>query len=790
MRKAEDLFLSGCPKRAVQTLSRPRSTTTQDDQLKATLNKLHPSPEQSTPKPPSLPVFHVTPDTVREAITRRMARGSAPAADGWTRELLVPLVTDRVCLEGLTLFVSCLLNGRYNCDNAAVKMLMTSELLAFPKPNDGIRPISIQSALVRLAEHVGLLLVDPAEIDKILHETQYGVGRGTERAFHTVRHWLHGPEGDVAVGLLLVDFANAFNEASRAEALKAAYACHHLKPLWGILDLTLGTPSPSHIFGRDGNIFHTVMSQQGVRQGSVLAPLVFSLLLNPGLQRLKEKGFKGVAYLDDVTVLVTESDIAKAGGIDALTKQVTDCFAGTQLRVNAAKTVLLLRRSYRLRETPKRCRIVMGATRLLGGPIYFPGEEEAAAAFVDGAVEETKAMFTVAAQFENPLLQLAVARLSLEPRVGFLLRIAPPEVCNTGAAAFDAKLKDFTMECLGASTRDKDRLQNSWDLCQLPEGLNIRTATTTAASGAFASSRDCSGEATAAVKRLTDERRQALLARLDENERSTVAANANPLASLWRRPEPWRTPIEASELPSAAAARSALRLCLLTPDETHGHLCFCGAPIHLSADRHALSCHHAHRNAPHLRLQGAMVLFLKECGLAGIAEKTIQSDVRGERCVERGDVEVIVDGRGGAKTFILELMVPSPNAATWRAAVGNVPNTACLKKEAEYAWVRENTNRSVVGIVVDTHGGVGDRTVEFLAHVLQQTMTRREQGPRIEAAIVRLQLAVVKGLFETFEANRHDMARKPPPATPLLPRTTPQSIDAARRQYAATAADV
>jgi hypothetical protein len=345
------------------------------------------------------------------------------------------------------------------------------------------------------------------------------------------------------------------------------------------------------------------------------------------------------------------------------------------------------------------------------------------------------------------------------------------------------------MECLGASTRDATRLQNSWDLCQLPEGLNIRTATTTAASGAFVSSRACNGDATAAAKRLTDERRDALLARLDDSERTTVAANANPLASLWRRPEPWRTPLEASELPSAAAARSALRLCLLTPDETHGHLCFCGAHIHLSADRHALSCHHAHRNAPHLRLQGAMVLFLKECGLAGIAEKTIQSDVRGERCTERGDIEVIVDGRGGAKTFVLELMVPSPNAATWRAAVGNVPNTACLKKEAEYAWVRESTSRCVVGIVVDTHGGVGGRTVEFLAHVLQQTMARREQGPRIEAAIVRLQLAVVNGLFETFEMNRRDMSHRPPTATPLLPRATPRSVDAAQRRYAAAADD-
>ncbi|MEK6617481.1 MAG: hypothetical protein AABY90_02185 [Nitrospirota bacterium] len=399
-------------------------------------------------------------------------------------------------------------------------------------------------------------------------------------------------------------------------------------------------------------------------------------------------------------------------------------------------------------------------------------------------------MFAIAEQFGNPLMQLAVAKLSLEPRVGFLMRITPPEVCKAGAAVFDTHLKEFTMRCLGASQRVHNLVDNSWDLCQLPEGLSIRTASTIAASGAYTSSRDGSTAASMAAKLLVDERRRTLLSRLSDGDRTTVAANANPLASLWRRPEPWRTPIEASELPSAAAARSALRLCLLTPDETHGQLCFCGEPIHLSADRHALSCHHANRNAPHRELQRAVVAFLKDCGLAGITEKTVESHAREEHGTERGDVEVTIDGQGGAKTFVLELMVPSPNAATWRAASGNVPNVACLKKEGEYAWVRESSDRAVVGVVVDTHGGVGDRTVEFLSHVLQQTTVRREQGPRIEAAVVRLQLAVVKGLNETFEANRQDLARRrSTTTTSLLPRATPQSNDAARRQYAATAGD-
>lgn len=787
VRRAEELFVSGCPKRAVQILTRPRTNTVLDDALKAALDKLHPAPEQVAPRPPSQPSFVVTPDTVRDAVVRRMARGSAPSTDGWTRELLMPLVYDKLCLDGLTLLVSCMLSGRYNDDKSAREMLVLSELLAFPKPNDGIRPISIQSAVVRLAEHVGLLLIDPAVLDKeVLHSSQFGVGKGTERAFHVVRRWLHEPESD-GIGLLLIDFSNAFNEASRAEALKAAYANVKLKPLWGILDLTLGTPVPTNMYAKDGSIFHTVISRQGVRQGSVLGPLVFSLQLNAGLKRLQQQGFAAVAYLDDVTVLVTQQAVERAGGVDKLIEKIAACFDGTQLRLNASKTVFLRRPDWQPpASAPKLCKMVDGATRLLGGPIYFPSREgeTAAAAYVTRAAEETKAMFSIAEQFANPLIQLAVARLSLEPRIGFLLRVTPPELCTDGVRIFDSNLKSFAMRCLGASAMHNDLVDNSWDLCQLPEGLNLRTARTTADSGAFASSSDDKSYSGAAAKSIGDDRRERLVARLSDDERATVTANAAPLAALWRRPEPWRTPIGVDELPAPAVTRAVLRMALLTPDDSHGTLCKCGEQIHISADRHALACHHANRNPPHAALQEEVRKFLKERGL----NPTMVERQIGAGMSERADVEVRVEGPGGGKNFLLELNVPSPTAKAWRqaTAAGSVANRACIKKEAEYQYAQQTMGYVAVGIVVDTHGGVADRTIAFVSHVLQQTSARHEQGPRLEAAIIRFQLAVMRGLFEVFELSRRDLSmRSATPAT-LLPRVGATTMDAARREFAAS----
>jgi hypothetical protein len=149
---------------------------------------------------------------------------------------------------------------------------------------------------------------------------------------------------------------------------------------------------------------------------------------------------------------------------------------------------------------------------------------------------------------------------------------------------------------------------------------------------------------------------------------------------------------------------------------------------------------------------------------------------------ERGDVEVRVDGHGGAKNFVLELMVPSPTSAAWKAEADAV-NRACAKKEAEYEYIQRKYGSVPVGIIVDTHGGIADRTVAFLSHVIQQTAARHEQGVRLETAALRLQLAVVNGLFEGFECNRHDAAGRGQ-ATPMLPRATAQSVDAARRELA------
>jgi len=96
----------------------------------------------------------------------------------------------------------------------------------------------------------------------------------------------------------------------------------------------------------------------------------------------------------------------------------------------------------------------------------------------------------------------------------------------------------------------------------------------------------------------------------------------------------------------------------------------------------------------------------------------------------------------------------------------------------------ERRGFNVCGIVIDTCGGIADKTVEFLRHVLNETAPLQERAPLLEAAITRLQFATIRGLSETFERSRQEvMMRCAPPTS--APRVTPGLVDAAVRRYAA-----
>jgi hypothetical protein len=624
-----------------------------------------------------------------------------------------------------------------------------------------------------------MLHVDRAIIDNVLYNAQYGVGKGTEAAFHSVQRWVDESAADNDVfGLLLMDFENAFNSGSRAKILDELFRDSRLKPLWGIAHMTLGSPSNVKLFGHDGKVYHTCVSAQGVRQGSVLASFAFALLINGSLRSLAAH-VNVTAYVDDVTILVRSRHISEAGGIDAYVDKVSSHFTGTCLKLNSRKTILLRRPGAPSFSKPSRCVAADGVTRLLGGPIGWlttPEATRGAKEYISKRFNSAASTFALAHQFANPLLKIAVARLCTEGTVGFLLRVTPPELCADAAAEFDKRLRSFTLSACGAP--DAASSDKGWSLACLPEGLGLHPAVLMLRADAHGSSRRGDHSFSAALKQQAEQNRERLKASLTPKEAAFVTACCAPLAPLWRRPEPWRTPIDPRDMPPAAATQSSLRLALILPDEHQGSVCsVCGKLVEISAAEHALTSSHGQRTPPHSGVQRALRGLLTDLGLS----PTMREKPADDNSNERADVEVVI----GSSHWALEVMVPCPAAARWAAAAqqpAGVANAAAAAKEAEYEFLSAR-GVSVAAIVVDTAGGIAANTLSFLSHAIRSCAPTNEWGPRLEAAVVRLQFGMVAGLQQTFaEQVRATRRRGAAPAAPLMPIVTTASALSASRE--------
>jgi hypothetical protein len=588
------------------------------------------------------------------------------------------------------------------------------------------------------------------------------------------------------MGLLLLDFANAFNACSRARILERAYSDARLKPLWGILHLTLGAPTAVRLFDR-GKPAHVGSSRQGVRQGAVLAPLAFALLVDSGIRDLHKRFSSVAAYLDDVTVLVRRSHVDAAGGIDAYVRDIMTSFSGTQLALNARKTVLLLRPGLELSATPATCEVRHLCTRLLGGAVGWRRDSatrQAISKWMTDKAESMVAYFALAEQLSNPLLKLIVARLALEPRIGYLLRVTPAELCCEAVAKFDRALRAFTLKTCGAQD-DDNRADCGWSLMRLPEGLGVRSAADIVAADAYGSSRRQEKEFHATFVAQQSERRALLVSTLTPKQKAIVTASSTPLASLWRRPAPWRTPVLPKDTPPTVAVQSALRHTLLLPDEHRGSICHtCGSVIDDNAIGHALTSNHGKRTAAHSGVQQALRGVLKDLGLAPSMKEKAATDVGSN---ERPDIDVAV----GNVMWALEVMTPCPAAARWAAHSGTpqgVANAACAAKERDYEFLRSR-GVSVAGIVVDTCGGIAENTLKFLAQVVRdQTPEIGEWAARVEAAVVRLQFGMITGLqTAVFDQIRQTEVWADGRALPqLLPLVGPATADCAARDLRAT----
>ena len=331
-RRAVELAREGALGKAVRALSSNGIHMPSEDTNHALLHK-HPQtipandarddlePEHQAQRTPHIPP--VTPLEIRNTI-KRFPRGSAAGGSGLTpahlRELTISPDSNAEggLIDALAAFATFMLRGKGPARYAS--WFAGAPVTPLRKADGGVRPIAVGETLRRLVAAIALSRITE-KVKQHVGPHQVGVCTkgGAEATIHAVRDLVNqlGHKPDVA--LLQIDLNNAFNRVSRRAFIRET--TKHFPELTPWVTYCYGPQTTPHLWTPS----FSFRSVQGVQQGDPLGPLLFSLALQPILNKVTDAMTTTTTstgtnpssalvsfYLDDGVLLGTHRNIQKA----------------------------------------------------------------------------------------------------------------------------------------------------------------------------------------------------------------------------------------------------------------------------------------------------------------------------------------------------------------------------------------------------------------------------------------------------------------------------------------------
>ena len=362
-----------------------------------------------------------------EAVSQ-LANGASPGPSGLTVELIKLLVEDIVCRTALCKIVRDIINN--DIEDSYRRRLVRCRIVGLPKPDDGVRPIAVGEALLKVAQHV-VFNRYRRSIRKFFGDTQFGCffEGGAETIVHNVR--LGVMSGNC---VLTIDAKNAFNSPERDEIAAELYARPEFKAFWRLFELEYGSPSELLFF--DGGDLHSIItSESGTRQGSVPAGFYFCLLLQPHLlemRRIFGNNVRIYAYMDDVTLVGADPQL------------LADAFLWLQQRLTPTKLLFNAKKCEfygGLRKVPLPDKLaragvteVHGCIKVLGAYI---GECGAFTHMLMAKLSKHSVFFHRLKAARPDTRTAAILATCGLPRQSYQLRVHPPEETGELALEFD-----------------------------------------------------------------------------------------------------------------------------------------------------------------------------------------------------------------------------------------------------------------------------------------------------------------------------------------------------------------
>ena len=222
-----------------------------------------------------------------------------------------------------------------------------------------------------------------------------GLALGTEVGLTTVRQWCDRHKENPSSILAKVDFTNAFNCVDRQVFLEQCR--HHFPGLSNWAEWCYQSPS-NLFFGRD-----IIASERGVQQGDPLGPFLFSLALQPLLNRVNvgrsDDGLQlAFSYLDDFILAGEQLAVSQAFGfVRDLARQIGLEFNTTKCEVipTAGRTSQINKHLF----PPDISYKEDGNFEFLGGPI---GSDQFCNEHTNSRVEKAQEVLSALGELPDP----------------------------------------------------------------------------------------------------------------------------------------------------------------------------------------------------------------------------------------------------------------------------------------------------------------------------------------------------------------------------------------------------
>jgi ribonuclease HI len=205
------------------------------------------------------------------------------------------------------------------------------------------RPISLMQTNYKTLEKVLDKIIKSELSPNALHMNQfaYRTGKSAEHAIHKLIEAIEKSKQDNEIGMAaFIDISAAFDNI-RMETLRKAAIQKHIRP--SIINWIIKSLQSRKIITNLNETEIIFMPDQGIAQGSILSPLLWSIVVDEIVRLLNNQGIKCFAYADDICIYVTgkfEATVRDSLG-KALNMVLKWCL-NTNLSINPNKTEILI----------------------------------------------------------------------------------------------------------------------------------------------------------------------------------------------------------------------------------------------------------------------------------------------------------------------------------------------------------------------------------------------------------------------------------------------------------------